>query len=140
MFQISPQRELVLKFPDLVDSPLSLLLGLQAAAINVAELFRCDLPGRFEAASLLGRTEPGREQRQAGRWNLCFFAGLSCSAGYPEAPVTRWMIRANCSAGAWSSCSSSGWCLVKAAWGCSFLLVWGTVLSWTSALLSSLPA
>ena len=71
----------------------SLLSGLQAvAAINVAELFCHDLPGRFEAASLLGRTKPGREQRQARRWNMCFFAGLSCSAGYPEAPVTRWMI------------------------------------------------
>lgn len=50
----------------------SLLSGLQAAALNVAERFRRDLPGRFEAASLLGRTKPGREQRQAGRWNVCF--------------------------------------------------------------------
>ena len=49
-----------------------LLSGLWAAAVNIAERFRHDLPGRFEAASLLGRTKPGREQRQAGRWNMCF--------------------------------------------------------------------
>lgn len=69
-----------------------------------------------------------------------FFAGLSCSAGYPEAPVSRWMIRANCSAGARSSCSSSGWCLVKAVWSCSFLLLQGAALSWAPALPPFLPA
>lgn len=50
----------------------SLLSSLQAAAPNIAELFRPDLPRRSEAAFLLGRTEPGREQRQAGGWNVCF--------------------------------------------------------------------
>lgn len=44
------------------------LSRLQAAAVAVVELVCCDLPGRSEAAaSLLGRTKPGKEQRQAGR-------------------------------------------------------------------------
>lgn len=57
-----------------------------------------------------------------------FFAGLSCSAGYPEAPVTRWMTGANCSAGAWSGWGSASCCLVKVAWSCSFLLARGAGL------------
>lgn len=89
--------------------------------------------------SWAGLSQEGSRGRRGGG-TCVLFAGLSCSAGYPEAPVTRWMIRANCSAGAWSTCSSCGWCLVKAAWSCSFLLIQGTVLSWTSSLPASLPA
>lgn len=53
------------------------------------------------------------------------FADLSCSAGYPEAPGTRWVMQANCFAGVWSDCCSAGGCL-KGAQSCSFLPAWGT--------------
>lgn len=67
VLQKCPQREPVLEDPAPVDSPQEVFLsGLQAAAVNVAELFHPDLPGRFEALP----SRQGREQRQARRWIL----------------------------------------------------------------------
>lgn len=79
------------------------------------------ISGRSQAASLLGRTKPGREAEAGGEVGRVFFAGPSCAAGYPDQMMTG----ANCSAGAWSSQGSASCCLVKVAWSCSFLLAQG---------------
>lgn len=42
------------------------------------------ISGRSEAASLLGRTKPGREAEAGGEVGRVFFAGPSCAAGYPD--------------------------------------------------------